>query len=1013
MRRCFSTIAILCLFIHACLASDAFSWSVTYDFHTKKLKVAITERIEKIHPYLVWADFSAGEKGRFLSLVKDQGWIDGILPVQTEPMDLPALGDVELGDIPLQCPSGHKCFLFMVAVKNGHEPHEVEAWKEVSIFPLSIEAAKERLPGQNSFLPLHKRTEPNHLLQFSGSPSTSEGRAENDKRQPDIEKPDVFKIEGRKIFFANGRAERFQVIDWSDPAQPDIIASSEMAGTPREIYSINGSYIVLQTGKPKPPSFSSTTLVDVYAFQGNELRLEESLKIKGSFLESRRRGQLIYTITRANAGSDNSSVPPENVRSMIWPSQYELWVTAFEVTSQGKLMLMSQRRLDGIPDNAITAIFADYLVCAHFDYEGNNRSSLITIFDISNPDEPLPQPSLVKVPGSIPSEFHVDVMGDILRVVSSPASWRGDKGSMLSIFDLSYNPPKLVGRLDGIAPGEELYATRFQTDKAYVVTFERKDPLWVIDLSDPTNPKIMGHLQIPGWSEKLFIHDSKLLGIGVYDQPLPGEKEPGIWYQRVAVSLFDVEDPANPELLDRVVPLADKAEHTSSLALGDERALLLDWKKKLCAFPMQIYGNNYSNYVQIFTLGDHSLEDRGSVMLPVALQRVLLLDDNLLGGLGGLAFYTIDSLGKPEVLGSLELARDYAWVEYSEGMVWTAIRAWSHNLYKIYGFEPDDLNEHVRVFEPGSDFKNLKIDGHLALLYSLSPFRVSLLNLKTGEMSNNYVLDDSQSGDSYYDRIMLHENKIYAVQSQSVWPQQPVSTVRTAIFPPPETGYSLSIMKVWEVIDIDQKPKLLFETSVPGQLVGVTDQGKIIFQEAYEGDKSYLNIVSIEDGKAVLEKSKAFDCAAGPSSAELNGAGKLYMVCMPPEPYPIVIMGEAASDSALPKKHIPVVEPKLLSINSENLEVEATMALSRWAEIKGSCEDMVFLYKGYRYLPLDDRQPDLEISNQCAVYKLKGNSFEMVKGFGADVCNASDFALSDNTLFGAYGLKGLKSFNLF
>ena len=54
--------------------------------------------------------------------------------------------------------------------------------------------------------------------------------------------------------------------------------------------------------------------------------------------------------------------------------------------------------------------------------------------------------------------------------------------------------PEPIGK-----PGEDVYAVRYFGDKAYVVTFERIDPLYVMDLSNPLEPHITGALEIPGF----------------------------------------------------------------------------------------------------------------------------------------------------------------------------------------------------------------------------------------------------------------------------------------------------------------------------------------------------------------------------------------------------------------------------------------------------------------------------------------------------------------------------------
>lgn len=76
---------------------------------------------------------------------------------------------------------------------------------------------------------------------------------------------------------------------------------------------------------------------------------------------------------------------------------------------------------------------------------------------------------------------------------------------------------KLLGAIRGIAPGESFQSSRFIGDRLYLVTFEQIDPFFVIDISEPTAPKILGELKIPGYSRYLHPYDAhRLIGIG-YD----------------------------------------------------------------------------------------------------------------------------------------------------------------------------------------------------------------------------------------------------------------------------------------------------------------------------------------------------------------------------------------------------------------------------------------------------------------------------------------------------------------
>ena len=114
-----------------------------------------------------------------------------------------------------------------------------------------------------------------------------------------------------------------------------------------------------------------------------------------------------------------------------------------------------------------------------------------------------------------------------------------------SIYVLAEDQGRLsvVGSLTGVAPGERIYATRFFGDRAYVVTFRQFDPLFAIDLSDPTAPKLAGSLEIPGFSRYLQSIDATHV-IGIGQQVANGEPS------NVQVSLFDVSDLANPRRVD-------------------------------------------------------------------------------------------------------------------------------------------------------------------------------------------------------------------------------------------------------------------------------------------------------------------------------------------------------------------------------------------------------------------------------------------------------------------------------
>jgi len=121
-------------------------------------------------------------------------------------------------------------------------------------------------------------------------------------------------------------------------------------------------------------------------------------------------------------------------------------------------------------------------------------------------------------------------------------------------------------------PGEQLYASRFVGDRAYLVTFRQTDPLYVVDLSAPTDPQVLGELQIEGYSDWLQpIGERHLLGIGKDAVAVPdaGDGRGGL-VQGVKLSLFDVSDPRAPR---EVQSLRIGQRGTDSVALQDARGI--------------------------------------------------------------------------------------------------------------------------------------------------------------------------------------------------------------------------------------------------------------------------------------------------------------------------------------------------------------------------------------------------------------------------------------------------------
>ena len=148
------------------------------------------------------------------------------------------------------------------------------------------------------------------------------------------------------------------------------------------------------------------------------------------------------------------------------------------------------------------------------------------------------------VPGRVHDRFSLDEHDGMLRVATTTGGGRNTENH---VFVLAHDLDQLniVGRLEGLAPGEQVYSARFMDDRAFLVTFRLVDPLFAIDLSDPTAPQLAGELKITGFSDYLQpIDDTHLLGIGRNADAATGR------FQELQISLFDVSDLTNPTVVD-------------------------------------------------------------------------------------------------------------------------------------------------------------------------------------------------------------------------------------------------------------------------------------------------------------------------------------------------------------------------------------------------------------------------------------------------------------------------------
>jgi Beta propeller domain len=190
-----------------------------------------------------------------------------------------------------------------------------------------------------------------------------------------------------------------------------------------------------------------------------------------------------------------------------------------------------------------------------------------------------------EVPGYLLNQFSLSEHRGVLRAASTeaPLWWGGGRPaqseSFVTVLDERNGALVQVAKVGGLGRGERIFAVRFIADAGYVVTFRQVDPLYVVDLEQPAQPRVRGELKIRGYSAYLHpLGNGLLLGVG-QDATEQGAQ------LGTQLSLFDVSDPSRPARLHQAV-VAD----SSSGAEFDHHAFLWWAPRDLAVLPLTIYG---------------------------------------------------------------------------------------------------------------------------------------------------------------------------------------------------------------------------------------------------------------------------------------------------------------------------------------------------------------------------------------------------------------------------------------
>jgi hypothetical protein len=397
---------------------------------------------------------------------------------------------------------------------------------------------------------------------LASSSASPELDADKSGAEAKTEEADIWKAEGDEVFFFN-QLRGLQVLDLSDPAEPVLVCSLRLPAVGQDLYVLPESGGVRHALLlARDPEDWDATVVHLVTISNGQAVLTASQKFSGMLSDSRLKGNRLFIASQTwrnwQAVGQDRVVLREVIVDAAAGSLSE--GASFELTGAWPVISAGN----------------DWIAVATSDWNEWNVSK-VAVFSISEVGLTRRNPEPIRTAGRIQDKFKMQVREGVFSVFSqgwlnADGQWAGWGTPVTMLENFSVTGDKLASL--EIIRGEQLFATRFAGDTAYAVTFERVDPLWVIDLSDPAAPAISGHLEVPGWSTYIEPIGDLLFSIG-WDEG------------RVAASLFDVADPANPTLASRVF-LSDSWAGFSE-SLYDEKALKILAEENLALIPFSVH----------------------------------------------------------------------------------------------------------------------------------------------------------------------------------------------------------------------------------------------------------------------------------------------------------------------------------------------------------------------------------------------------------------------------------------
>ncbi|MDM7998908.1 MAG: beta-propeller domain-containing protein [Dehalococcoidia bacterium] len=458
-----------------------------------------------------------------------------------------------------------------------------------------------------------------------------------------VDEADIVKSDGQYIYLAT---DNRLVIARAYPAdQARVLCKLELEGNIWGLFINQDRLAVIEGNEPwygiyrefvPYPNYQVKTSVKIYDVSDRKAPvLEREVSVDGYYVASRMIGDYVYLVVSGSVWTDNDNVTlpriyGENGVGEVQPG--DIWHSDTPDYGYGFTTIVSVNVADDDEEpvhetlllgSASTIYVSTSNIYVTFP-QWSTEMGMTAIHRIHIDDGQIEYHATGAVPGWLLNQFSLDEHGEYLRVATTVGNaWGGSwgTGSTNNVYVLDQKLD-IFGRLENLAPGEDVYSARFMGTRCYLVTFRKIDPLFVIDLANPGMPQVLGELKITGYSDYLHPYDENHV-IGIGKETIAAEEGDFAWYQGVKISLFDVSDVANPREIAKY-EIGDRG--TDSPVLHDHKAFLFDKSKNLLVLPVsvaEIDERDYQGSVPSWAYGE--IVWQGAYVFDISLENGLEL----------------------------------------------------------------------------------------------------------------------------------------------------------------------------------------------------------------------------------------------------------------------------------------------------------------------------------------------------------------------------------------------------